>query len=157
VAVGPLQATMPAYLTLSDLKAWTWRDRKQESMFCTCMMSHHAVEAGLAHEWQTMAKSGGKMVPDADQVKQILAGIAGQIDEQNSLPPLLSLSVRPFLSLEGSTPENWPSDCAVCFTRRLDYAHDTATGHYRTRCRSHARAPTTVTPDDIAALSTRSP
>ena len=38
------------------------------------------------------------MVPDADQVKQILAGIAGQIDEQNSLPPLLSLSVRPSLA-----------------------------------------------------------
>ena len=44
------------------------------------------------------------MVPDADQVKQILAGIAGQIDEQNSLPPLLSLSVRLFAL--GSTSNN---------------------------------------------------
>ena len=42
---------------------------------------------------QTMAKTGGKMVPDADQMKQILAGIAGQLDQQTT-PSLLSLSVR---------------------------------------------------------------
>ena len=103
-----------------------------------------------------MAKSGGKMVPDADQVKQILAGIAGQIDEQNSLPPLLSLSVRPFISLEGSALGNWPLSCAVRYTQLLVHTHDTATGQYRARCRSHARALATVTPDDIVAVTNRS-
>ena len=41
------------------------------------------------------------MVPDAEQMKQILAGIAGQLDQQTT-PALLSLSVRPS---DGHTPD----------------------------------------------------
>ena len=79
--------------------------------------THDMPDQLLADHRQTMAKSGGKMVPDADQVKQILAGIAGQIDEANSLPPLLSLSVRPPLTLTVAfklAPTRCRVACHVC-------------------------------------------